>query len=51
MLPKKETLEIEFKSDVKRYPDKDIIEALSSASSGNNSSAANRLAQIGRAHV
>lgn len=35
MLPKKETLEIEFKSDVKRYPDKDIIEAVSAMANTN----------------
>ena len=35
MLPKKETLKIEFKSDVKRYPDKDIIEAVSAMANTN----------------
>lgn len=35
MLPKKETLEIEFKSDVKRYPYKDIIEAVSAMANTN----------------
>lgn len=35
MLPKNETLEIEFKSDVKRYPDKDIIEAVSAMANTN----------------
>ena len=35
MLPKKETLEIEFKSDVKHYPDKDIIEAVSAMANTN----------------
>lgn len=35
MLPKKATLEIEFKSDVKRYPDKDIIEAVSAMANTN----------------
>ena len=28
MLPKKETLVIEFKSDIKSYPDKDLVEAI-----------------------
>ena len=28
MLPKKETLTIEFKSDIKKYPDSDIFDAV-----------------------
>ena len=28
MLPNKETLVIEFKSDIKSYPDKDLVEAI-----------------------